>query len=88
MNKIFNTTPFYKIITALDYYQLLCLLCSDFPRNIVTDACKIINVHPQYVDSNPCNSENFVSSLSNEPCLFDKFELDDLQNAFEVFFYY
>lgn len=74
------------MITALDYHQCLCLLCSDFPRSLVLEVSKILPVHPSY--QNSAKSENFISTLSCEPSLFDKFEVEDFRLAVELFFFY
>ncbi|CAG9319003.1 C11orf49_1 [Blepharisma stoltei] len=85
--KIFHTNPYFKIITALDYHQCLCLLCSDFPRSLVLEVSKIVPVHPSY-QNNSEKPENYISTLSNEPSLFDKFDIEEFRQGAEMFFFY
>lgn len=87
VTRVFHSNPYYKVITALDYHQCLCLLCTDFPRTLVAEAAKTIPVHPSYVN-NPALTTTMVSTLSHEPVLFDKFDLADLKASVELFFYY
>jgi hypothetical protein len=87
VTRVFHSNPYYKVITALDYHQCLCLLCTDFPRTLVAEAAKAIPVHPSYVN-NPALTTTMVSTLSHEPVLFDKFDLADLKASVELFFYY
>lgn len=44
VKKVFHSTPFFKIISALDYHQMLCLVCSDFPRALMIEAVKTLPV--------------------------------------------
>ncbi|CDW72541.1 UNKNOWN [Stylonychia lemnae] len=44
VKKVFHSTPFYKVITALDYHQMLCLVCSDFPRALMIDTVKTLPI--------------------------------------------
>jgi hypothetical protein len=37
VNKVFHSSPHFKVITALDYHQMICLVCSDFPRNLMIE---------------------------------------------------
>jgi hypothetical protein len=85
MNSIFHSSPYYKVITALDYHQCLCLLCSDFPRTLVADATKTIPPHPNYPST---KTDNFISTLSQEPSLFEKFDIEDLRLSVQLCFYY
>lgn len=85
--RVFHSNPYYKVITALDYHQCLCLLCTDFPRTLVAEAAKVLPVHPSYVN-NPALTTSMISTLSHEPVLFDKFDLADLKASVELFFYY
>ena len=85
MNLIFHSSPHYKIITALDYHQCLCLLCSDFPRTLIAEACKTIPRDPNHPSTKP---ETYISTLSQEPGLFEKFEIEDLRLSVQLFFYY
>ena len=85
--RVFHSNPYYKIITALDYHQCLCLLCTDFPRTLVAEAAKVLPVHPSYIN-NPALNTVMISTLSHEPVLFDKFDLADLKSSVELFFFY
>jgi len=38
----FHTNPYYTSITGQDYFQLLSLLCPDFPRPILINALQLI----------------------------------------------
>lgn len=87
IGKIFHANPYYEVITALDYYQCLCLICSDFPRSIVGEAARILPVHPSFV-KNPTLSEGFSSVMVEEPFIFNKYDLNDLKRSLEMFFYY
>lgn len=87
VTRVFHSNPYYKVITALDYHQCLCLLSTDFPRTLVAEAAKAIPVHPSYVN-NPALTTTMISTLSHEPVLFDKFDLADLKASVELFFYY
>ena len=40
VKKVFHTTPYYKVVTALDYHQMLCLICSDFPRSLILESAR------------------------------------------------
>ena len=42
VKKVFHSTPHYKVITALDYHQMICLVCSDFPRNLIIETVKTL----------------------------------------------
>ena len=44
VKKVFHSTPYYKVITALDYHQMLCLVCSDFPRSLMIETVKTLPV--------------------------------------------
>jgi hypothetical protein len=44
VKKVFHSTPYYKVITALDYHQMLCLVCSDFPRSLMIDIVRPLPV--------------------------------------------
>ena len=79
MKKVFHSTPYYKIITALDYHQMLCLVCSDFPRSLMIDIVKPLPI---------ANQAEQVSSKQGHDLLFESFELEKLQNAVCISFYY
>ena len=44
VKKVFHTTPYFKVVTALDYHQMLCLICSDFPRSLMIEAVRTIPI--------------------------------------------
>ncbi len=44
VKKVFHSTPHYKVITALDYHQMICLVCSDFPRNLIIETVKTLPI--------------------------------------------
>jgi hypothetical protein len=44
VKKVFHSTPYYKQITALDYHQMLCLVCSDFPRSMMIDIVRPLSL--------------------------------------------
>ena len=85
INKIFLSSPYYTVITALDYHQCLCLVCSDFPRTLVSEAAKLV---PKVSTENPTENPEFVSSLAADAIMFDKFEIGELKDAVELFLYY
>ena len=82
MNKVFHTTPYFTIVTALDYHQMLCLLCSDFPKGIIIEAIKVLE--PEQSNNNDSNEEdNF-----NADSMISMHKLGTLQKAVAIFFYY
>ena len=85
ITSIFHSNPYYKVITALDYHQCLCLLCSDFPRTLVADAVKILPPNSKYPSS---KTDSFISTLSQEPTLFEKFDIEDLRLSMQLLFFY
>jgi hypothetical protein len=44
VKKVFHQTPHYKIVTALDYHQMICLVCSDFPRSLIIETVKTLPI--------------------------------------------
>ena len=76
VNKVFHSSPYYTVVTALDYHQLLCLLCSDFPRSIILEAIKVLDPEPA-----PAPTESSGEAI-------DSYKLGILQKAVAVFFYY
>ena len=78
VKKVFHSTPYYKVITALDYHQMLCLVCSDFPRSLMIDIVRPLPV---------ANSEQ-VSGKAGHDLLFEQFELEKLQQAVCITFYF
>jgi len=51
VKKVFHSTPFYKVTTALDYHQMISLVCSDFPRQLVLEAVRAIPLEDGTVKS-------------------------------------
>jgi len=78
VNKIFHQSAHYPIITAFDYHQLLCLLCSDFPRALLVESIKVLEPE-QPIKENDNNDA--------DP-MFYKYKLNTLQKAVATFFYY
>lgn len=85
MNAIFHSSPYYKVVTALDYHQCLCLLCSDFPRTLVAEAAKILQPHPNYPST---KTDGYASTLSQEPALFNKYDIEDLRLSIQLYFFF
>jgi hypothetical protein len=44
IRKVFHSTPFYHLVTGLDYHQMICLICSDFPRTLMIETIKTLPV--------------------------------------------
>lgn len=63
----------------MDYHQLLCLLCSDFPRSIITEAIRFLDPQPV--------AGSATSEIEFDP-MFNSFKLAILQKAISIFFYY
>jgi hypothetical protein len=74
-------------LSALDYHQCINLICPDFPRSLIQDACSIIDVHPSATE-NPIQAGEVWSVVSHEPKLFDRYGLEDLKAAVELVVYY
>ena len=58
---------------------MLCLVCSDFPRSLMIDIVKPLPV---------ANQAEQVSSKQGHDLLFESYELEKLQNAVCISFYY
>lgn len=78
MKKVFHSTPHYKVITALDYHQMICLVCSDFPRNLVIETVKTL----------PLANSSAISSKLGHDLLFEHYEIEKLQGAVCIYFYF
>lgn len=87
VTRIFHSGPYYRVLSALDYHQCINLICPDFPRTLILDACSILDVHPSATE-NPIQQGEVWSVISHEPRLFDRFGLEDLKAAVELVFYY
>lgn len=77
VKKVFHQTPHYKVITALDYHQMIGLVCSDFPRILIIEAVRTL----------PLQDGTIKPNLNND-LLFQQFDIDKLQQAVCIFFYY
>lgn len=82
MKKVFHSTPHYKVITALDYHQMICLVCSDFPRNLIIETVKTLPT----AANKPTETE--ISTRSNHELLFEQYEIEKLQGAVCIYFYF
>lgn len=67
VRKVFHSTPHYKIITALDYHQMICLVCSDFPRQLVIESVRCLQLQDGSVKAN-----------SGNELLFEQYDVDRL----------
>lgn len=85
MKKIFHGSPHYKVVSAQDYHQCLCLLCTDFSREVIAEIAKVLPVHSSYSDT---SSIEFHSSLASVPELFYKFDIEEIRKALNLFFYF
>lgn len=82
MKKVFHSTPHYKIITALDYHQMICLVCSDFPRNLIIETVKTLPI------ASSAAGEPEISARIGHDLLFEQFQLEMLQGAVCIYFYF
>jgi len=80
MNKIFHSSPYFSTVTALDYHQMLCLLCSDFPKSIITEGIKVLDAESSPLEES--KNEDDAGPLLNS------YKLTTLQKAIAIFFYY
>jgi lipopolysaccharide biosynthesis protein len=78
VKKVFHSTPHYKVITALDYQQMICLVCSDFPRQLIIETVKTL----------PIAGAETISAKQGHELLFEQFDIDKLQQAVCIHFYY
>eukprot|EP00347_Sterkiella_histriomuscorum_P016943 403351256 len=81
VKKVFHSTPYYKVISALDYHQMLCLVCSDFPRSLMVETVKTLPIAG-------ATSFDQISQKQGQDLLFEQYDLDKLQAAVCIFFYY
>ena len=70
VKKVFHSTPHYKVITALDYQQMICLVCSDFPRQLIIETVRTLQIAGQnaYSTSTP---EQSISTRQGHDLLFE-----------------
>lgn len=59
--KIFETET--NVRNGLDYYQLFRLLCSDFPKDIIVSAVRIVEGDHEKMMEVLVNSEKFLNAL-------------------------
>lgn len=79
IKKVFHQTPHFKTVTALDYHQMICLVCSDFPRQLMIDAVRVL----------PQAAMDLMSEKKDQhDLLFVSYDIEKLQGAVSVFFYY
>ena len=78
VNKVFHSSPHFKIITALDYHQMICLVCSDFPRNLMIETVKTL----------PLAGSKEIAVKQGHDLLFEQYDLDKLQGAVCIHFYF
>ena len=76
VKKVFHSTPHYKVITALDYHQMICLVCSDFPRQLIIESVRTLPLQ-----------DGTTKPQSND-LLFEQYDIEKLQQAVCVFFYF
>jgi hypothetical protein len=57
---------------------MICLICSDFPRNLMIETIKTL----------PVAKKNGISIKAGTEILFEQYELDKLQSAVCIYFYY
>ena len=62
---------------------MICLVCSDFPRNLIIETVKTLAI----ANKDP-NAPKEISTRAGHDLLFEQFELEKLQGAVCIFFYY
>jgi hypothetical protein len=67
VKKVFHSTPHYKVITALDYHQMICLVCSDFPRQLIIESVRTLPLQ-----------DGTTKPQSND-LLFEQYDIEKLQ---------
>ena len=60
-------------MTALDYHQMICLVCSDFPRNLIIETVKTLPTAASIPGGNP-----EISERSGHDLLFEQYTLEML----------
>ena len=70
-------------MTALDYHQMICLVCSDFPRNLIIETVKTLPTAASIPGGNP-----EISERSGHDLLFEQYTLEMLQGAICIYFYF
>ena len=79
---MFHSTPHYKTITALDYHQMICLVCSDFPRNLIIETVKTLPI------ASSAGKDPEISQRVGHDLLFEQYLLEILQGAICIYFYF
>ena len=77
VKKVFHSTPHYKVITALDYQQMICLVCSDFPRQLIIETVKTLPVAGQNASSSS-SPEQSISTRQGHDLLFEQYDIEKL----------
>ena len=88
VKKVFHSTPFFKVVTALDYHQMLCLICSDFPRSLMIEAVRTLPLAPEDAAPGSASSPPLPPPKTGDALLFQKFDLAALQRTIAVFFFF
>ena len=57
---------------------MICLVCSDFPRSLICETVKTL----------PLSGSTAISTKSGHELLFEQFDIERLQGAVCIFFYY
>ena len=57
---------------------MICLVCSDFPRNLIIETVKTLPLH----------NGNGISSKQGHDVLFEHYEIEKLQGAVCIYFYF
>ena len=78
VNKVFHSSPHFKVITALDYHQMICLVCSDFPRSLMIETVQCL----------PLSGGTSISEKKQHDLLFEQYDLNKLQGSVCIHFYY
>ena len=61
---------------------MICLVCSDFPRNLIIETVKTLPT----AANKPAETE--ISTRSNHELLFEQYEIEKLQGAVCIYFYF
>lgn len=62
---------------------MICLVCSDFPRQLIIETVKTLPVAQTGSGSEPA-----ISTRQGHELLFEQFDIDKLQSAVCIYFYY
>ncbi len=64
---------------------MICLVCSDFPRQLIIETVKTLPVAGHSGVGSP---EQNISARQGHDLLFEQFDIDKLQAAVCIYFYY